>query len=287
MKNKPEYMDCFCEVVPIKNIDNHDIELVEIKVPFTDTSIIEAWAVNFRNKFINDDDLSDMTESTGVDNPFEYLIHYVYPDKDDQQGKIVRIGDFGEILVADYLMFARDYWIPSLLTRYSSKQNKDRSTMGADIFAIKFANDTISDNPEDELCICEVKAGFSEKARYRLKDAVNDINKDNIAVLDKRASMSLAATMMDLKKRNDIEADSVNRIRRFQNPIEKPFKASYLAAAVIDESQLREKNLINVKTDSSPHREQLELITFHGENLKRLMNALYGELGVKNIGDKY
>lgn len=286
MKNKPEYMDCFCEVVPIKNIDNHDIELVEIKVPFTDTSIMEAWAVNFRNKFINDDDLSDMTKSTGVDNPFEYLIHYVYPDKDDQQGKIVRIGDFGEILVADYLMFARNYWIPSLLTRYSSKQNKDRSTMGADIFAIKFANDTISDNPEDELCVCEVKAGFSAKARYRLKDAVNDINKDNVAALDKRASVSLAATMMALKKRNDIGKDSVEKIQRFQNPIENPFKESYLAAAVIDEVQLREKNLMNVTTNDSPHREQLELITFHGEDLSRLMDMLYGELGVKSIGNK-
>ncbi|MFT8748409.1 Hachiman antiphage defense system protein HamA [Liquorilactobacillus nagelii] len=286
MKKKPTYMDCFCEVVPIKNINNHEIELVEIKVPFTNTSIIENWAISFRSKYINNDDLRDMTEATGIGSLFEYLIHYVYPDKDDQQGKIVRIGDFGEILVADYLMFVRDYWIPSLLTRYSSKQNKDRSTMGADIFAIKFVDNMTSDNPEDELCICEVKTGFSKKARYRLKDAVDDINKDNVAELDKRASISLAATMIALKKRNDIEANFIDKIRRFQNPVEKPFKTSYLAAAVIDETQLREKNLMDVKTDSSPHREQLGLITFHGENLKQLMNILYGELGVKNIGDK-
>ena len=92
--------------------------------------------------------------------------------------------------------------------------------------------------------------------------------------------------MIALKKRNDIEANFIDKIRRFQNPVEKPFKTSYLAAAVIDETQLREKNLMDVKTDSSPHREQLGLITFHGENLKQLMNILYGELGVKNIGDK-
>ncbi|KID44783.1 hypothetical protein [Levilactobacillus brevis] len=281
MKNIPVYMDCFYETTHMRSIDNHDIELVKIKVPFDNDDVVKEWASSFRKKFISNVDLNDMIVATQAASPYKFLTDYIYPDK--VSGNIVRIGDFGEILVADYLMFIRNYWIPSLLTRYSQKQNKDKSTMGTDIFAIKLADKSISNNPKDELCICEVKTGFSDKAKKRLTDAVLDVNKDNVEIADRRASVSLAATMLTLKRRSDISPSYIDQIRRFQNPLDNPFKESYLAAAVIDETQIRRKSLEAVPTVDSPHKENLKLITFHGEDLKKLMDALYGEFGVSDL----
>jgi hypothetical protein len=50
----------------------------------------------------------------------EYLRTTVFPDGANAPGPSVRSGDFGEILIADYVEFVLGYWCPHELDRMST-----------------------------------------------------------------------------------------------------------------------------------------------------------------------
>lgn len=279
----PDYMKSFCRVAPLTTIDNNEVDIVEVNCP-TDQNIMVAWAKDFRRKYISDTDLIDMTNLTGTENTYKYLIDRMYPDSGTKQGKIVRIGDFGEILAADFLSYLCGYTVPSLNVRYNSKQNRNTSTMGSDLFALKFSDSTT--RSEDVLCVCEIKCGFSTKSVNRLSDAIDDVNKDDINQVDKRASISLAATKVLMSKMKGITDAQVDEISRFLNPLEDPYQQKYLAAAVIDDKYFRENKITELDVSTSPHQDRLNLITFHGKELEKLMNQLFSELGALDAESK-
>ena len=67
-------------------------------------------------------------------------------------------GDFGEILVSDYLQYIEGYVVPR--TRYNSKANKNTSTQGSDVLGYK--KDSLN-TVNDEVVVIEVKSSASEK----------------------------------------------------------------------------------------------------------------------------
>ncbi len=272
----PDYMDSFCEVAPLTTTDSRQVDIIEVDCP-TDLNIMRAWAKSFRRKYISDEQLREMAALTRTASTYQYLVDRMYPDSESKQGKIVRIGDFGEILAADYLSYIRGYSVPSLQVRYSTKQNKNSSTMGSNLFALKFADS--ADRSADILCICEIKTGFSTHSRNRLADAIKDVNKDDLNQADKRASVSLAATFLQMSKMKDVTEAQLNEIRRFLNPLEDEYQQEYLAAAVIDDKYFREKTIVELDVSQSPHQDRLRLVTFHGKDLNNLMNLLFSELG--------
>ncbi|MFC6169264.1 hypothetical protein ACFQ4L_01570 [Lapidilactobacillus mulanensis] len=278
MADDPLYVQCYCAIDHVKSNESLNIDLVNINVPFDDEKLLKEWAVNFRRKFISDDDLIEELEDTGINEPLDYLLSRIYPTLGDNFANSVRIGDFGEVLVAEYLMFLEQYWVPTLFTRYYGKPNKDKSTMGSDIFAIKFADDS-GENPNDELCICEVKTGFSGTAKSRLQNAIDGSNKDDLSQIDLRVSASLGASKLGLKHNQNGSPFNYKKIARFENPIERPYNNQYLAAAVVDDTILKFNKLKEVTVGFSKHKKNLRMITFHGIDLRKLLNALYGELG--------
>ena len=103
-------------------------------------------------------------------------------------------GDFGEILVSDYLQYIEEYTVPR--TRYDNKVNKDTSTQGSDVLGYK--KDSLN-AANDEVVVIEVKSSASNssssKAKSKLQEAVDHSDKDF-----ERLSSSIVAKLFKVKE---------------------------------------------------------------------------------------
>jgi len=136
--------------------DDKEVEVWEFRHE-EDEEVLSAWAAHFRNQYCLDSDIDRLREGTGYTRA-EYLNAIKFPDRKVAPGPSVRAGDFGEILVADYLAYTLGYWVPRW--RYGDKTVRNESTKGTDILGFKFLKDG-KVSPKDTLAIFEAKAQFS------------------------------------------------------------------------------------------------------------------------------
>ena len=233
--------------------------------PQEDEAILSAWARYFRQHYISDDDLPAMVDGTGMDNA-EYLRTIKFPDKSQTPGPSLRSGDFGEILVADYMEFILGYWSPRAL-RYQDRWNRNDSTKGCDVIGFKFASDQ-PHHRNDELFIFESKSGMSKKPANRLQDAIDDSVKDKV-----REAMTLNALKQRMLAHG--EMDQAERVKRFQNQAARPFRRINGAAAILDDAVFVETDLAASDASAHPNADQLRLIVIKGPSLMTLVHALY------------
>ena len=233
--------------------------------PQDDEIVLSAWARYFRQHYISDKELPAMVDGTELDHA-GYLRKIVFPDAKETPGPSLRSGDFGEILVADYIEFILNYWCPREL-RYQDRWNRNDSTKGCDVIGFKFASDLPS-HRDDELFIFESKSGMSKTATNRLQDAVNHSVKDKL-----REGMTLNA----LKRRMLIKGDAeqAHRVKRFQNQAARPFRRINGAAAILDDAVFAETDLTATDASAHPNADQLRLIVVKGPSLMKLVHALY------------
>jgi len=242
-----------------------EVEVWEFNHDGTDTATMSAWAKHFRNHYCLDAEIDKLRKDTGLSRT-EYLIKYKFPDIEEKPGPSIRAGDFGEILIADFLEFMGGFWVPR--TRYLDRVIRNESTKGSDVIGFKYVKEgSVSAN--DLLAIFETKTQFSgKKPSNRLQTAVNDSAKDQ-----RRKGESLNAVKQVLfnKKR----AAEANKVGRFQREIDLPFKESYGAVALVEKS-LYDAALVSA-TDCSKHKKagQLRLIVVHGDQMMALVHALY------------
>ncbi|MCF7955781.1 MAG: hypothetical protein K9M75_08270 [Phycisphaerae bacterium] len=76
-----------------------------------DDDILRDWAKHFRNHYCSDDEIDDLRDGTGLSRS-DYLTNMVFPDSSKGFGPRIRSGDFAEILVADFLEYIMQYWVP-------------------------------------------------------------------------------------------------------------------------------------------------------------------------------
>lgn len=281
----PDYMSSYVKLLPIKTNEGNPIELIEVHAPFDNNELITEWARSFRLKYISDEDLLESMEDTGLQSGIEFLRSVVYP-----QNSKFRNGDFGEILVAEYLMYVEKFWVPTLTLRYSDKATSEESVKGSDIIAIHFELNSNQESPDDVLCICEVKTGSVSSVRGRLQDAVNDSNKDDLQLhAAKRGSIGLNAVKLKLKRKEragNSDSYSYRAIARFQNPFEHPYQTQYEAAAVVDQKRFNRETIKKIEAKESQHVDSLRMIVVGVTDIKKLIDVLYSELGVANIGNE-
>lgn len=228
----------------------------------TDSETMIAWAKHFRNHYCSDDEIdilkpSEMTKT-------DYLLQQKFPTK-VAPGPSTKAGDFTEILVADYLQFLNDYYVPR--TRYDRKTIGNESTKGSDVLAFKGE----LDNPKssDELLIYEVKATLSEgRPQNRLQEAIEHSAKDEF-----RISESLNAAKQRLFDKRDLER--VRYISRFQESLKNPYKTNYGAAAIITSTRYCAETIAESNSKTHPHQGNLELIVIHGQQFMNIANSLY------------
>jgi len=240
-----------------------------------DEEVLSSWAKHFRNHYCQDSDIEFLR---GRKSRTDYLNDSTFPCKTTKLGPGIRAGDFGEILVADYLQWIVGYWVPRI--RWGSKIIRDESPKGCDVIGLRFYNSKKT-SKQDILAIFEAKTRFSRgPSKYRLQDAVNDSAKDHI-----RIDESLNYIKRKLYAQGD--NDGALKIDRFQSPVDIPYKEIYGAAALFDSSLFDYSTILKTDTtkiprskksdDAYPHpnRDNLVLIVILGNNMMNLVHELY------------
>lgn len=248
----------------INTADGKPVRVMELKHA-NDHTVLSAWAKHFRNQYCRDDQIDDLCRGTKL-NRAEYLRKIKFPDESAAPGPSIRAGDFGEVLVADYLEFVLEFWLPR--TRYDNKVARNESTKGTDTIGFKVVA-TGHDDPKDALALFEAKAQFTgNKPSGRLQAAVDGSAKDEI-----RKAESLNAIKQRLLDRGD--AEEVQTVERFQNPEDRPYSEEYGAVALLSSSVFSEKDVAATTAAAHPYAGNLTLIVIHGPELMSLVHELY------------
>ncbi|WP_211107098.1 Hachiman antiphage defense system protein HamA [Azospirillum thermophilum] len=230
-----------------------------------DDAVMSAWAKHFRHHYCDDEELRIMVKGSKKTRS-EYLHAIIFPDESSAPGPSIRSGDFAEILLADYLEYALGYWVPR--NKYAEKGARNESVKGSDIIGFR-VTDWYSDSNDDELYICEAKAQLSgNKPHPRLQNAIDDSAKDMV-----RQAESLHAIKRHLYRRYGEEEAS--KIERFQDVEDRPYRRSYGAAAVFNNSIFDKDSIQQSDSSKHPEKDSLYLITIKGESLMELVRNLY------------
>lgn len=262
---KPTYLDYLqLSKSTVTTVDGLTVPVWELSIP-SDGACLTSWAHHFRQHYCLDAEIDAFREGTGLTRG-QYLLNYVFPDSKEKPGPSIRSGDFGELLISDYLEFIMGYWVPR--GKYGHKESRNESAKGADILGFRVININVS-SPKDELLTYEVKAQLTD-AKYteRLQVAVNDSSKDYV-----RAGTSLnAAKQRLIRSGNMVDAA---RIARFQNINDNPFVFKSGAAAVLCGVAFDEIELSKTKTSAHSNKENIEMVVVRGKDLMTLAHALY------------
>jgi hypothetical protein len=233
--------------------------------PEDDAAVLQPWAKRFRQHYISDLDLPGMVDGTGLSKA-QYLRNTLFPDASTVPGPSLRSGDFGEILIADYIEYILGYWSPRAL-RYQDRWNRNDSTKGCDIIGFKFATEAPQD-PNDELFIFESKSGLTGTKSNRLQDAITDSVKDHL-----REAMTLNALKQRMLVRG--QQGEADKVKRFQNESARPFKRYNGAAAILDDKVFAGTDLTTADATNHPNVDRLRLIVIRGPALMDLAHSLY------------
>jgi hypothetical protein len=236
-----------------------------------DAKILSAWAKHFRNHYCLD---------TGIDklrvprSRKDYLNDIKFPSNSTNLGPATRAGDFGEILVADYVQWILKFWVPRV--RWGAKVSRDESPKGSDVIGFKFFKQgTIS--TKDILAVFESKTKFSPSRVNRLQDAVNDSAKDHL-----RIDESLNYIKQRLLEQG--KDDEATLVERFQDPIDSPYQELYGAAALISEDCFDASEIGSVDSNKvpkngkhipHPQQDKLVLLIVKGVDMMNLVHELY------------
>lgn len=226
-----------------------------------DDDIMRKWAKHFRNHYCADNQI-DLLKAPGQSRA-DYLLGMKFPSQKVAPGPSIRSGDFAEILVADYLAYLHDYWVPR--TRYDRKGVPNESTKGSDVLAFKQDQNNASN---DELLVYEVKAKLSSGSKPMLQEAITHSAKDEFRIAE-----SLNGIKQRMVDRQDYE--SAHKVSRFQNSVDSPYKLRFGAASVCSDSSHDPNVLSQASTTEHPYADSLELIAIHGQELMSLAHTLY------------
>jgi hypothetical protein len=258
----------------LKTADGKDVEAWEL-CHKNDNCVLSSWAKHFRNHYCLDTNIDFMR---GKSTRKEYLNNIKFPDPTSKLGPGIRAGDFGEILVADYLQWILGYWVPRV--RWGLKMVRDESPKGSDVIGFRFyKKDEYS--KKDVLAVFESKAQFSKgSGKSRLQDAINDSAKDHI-----RIDESLNYIKQQLYEQKQL--DLAKLVERFQSPVDLPYQESYGAAAIITEEHFTPNDITIADTRKipksgkskefrpHPNRDQLVLLIIKGTDMMTLVHELY------------
>lgn len=248
----------------IVTVDGKKVKVLELKHN-DDPEVLSDWAKHFRNHYCKDSEIDYFRRGPNLSRS-EYLKTIKFPSQSAAPGPSIRSGDFGEILVADYLEFSLEYWVPR--TRYGNKTISNESTKGSDILGFKFVKEG-KESSDDVLAIFESKSQFSgTSCKTRLQDAVDDSSKDYL-----RKAESLNAIRQRLHDEGRLDESS--KIERYQNHIDHPYKEVSGAAALFSTDVFNGEVIKNTTVENHPNKNHLVLVVIKGTNMMDLVNELY------------
>lgn len=224
--------------------------------------ILKEWADHFRNQYCDDRKLLQYIKGTGMEKE-EWLLKNKFPSENVKPGPSTRAGDFGEILVADYIEFIESYYVPR--TKFSNKINPNTSPQGSDVIGMKMGKNPSSN---DELYIIEVKTRATEccEENNRLQNAIDDSSKDY-----ERLGFSLSALKVRLIELGR-EEESL-KVERFQNCSDNPFKIIFGASAIYTTEMIDIDKIKKIKIPEG--KDTMNLFIIHADKLMKFIHDLY------------
>ena len=258
----------------LKTADGKEVEVWEFQHR-DDDDVLSAWAKHFRNHYCLDTEIDFLK---GRRTRQDYLKSIKFPCRTSKLGPGIRAGDFGEILVADYLQWLLGFWVPRV--RWSSKVVRDESPKGSDVIGFRYHKKDDGTSPKDVLVVFEAKTQFSGSRKNRLQDAINDSAKDHL-----RIDESLNFIKQKLFERKEIEQAQL--IERFQSPVDVPYRETYGAVAIISDGHFDAKVIAKAdcgkipKSAKSkefvphPNRDSLVIVVIKGPDMMNLVHELY------------
>lgn len=143
----------------LTTVNGLTVPVWELSIP-SDGACLASWGHHFRQHYCLDAEIDDFRAGTGLTRS-EYLLNYVFPDGKEKPGPFIRSGDFGELLISDYLEFIMGYWVPRGVNRMLGHWWGPRNRL-ARASAFKRA-------PFGQPHCCELTGGASSPADYRLQ----------------------------------------------------------------------------------------------------------------------
>ena len=248
----------------LKTADGKEVEVWEFRHE-NDETVLSEWAKHFRNHYCLDTEI-DYLRRGCKNSRKDYLNKIKFPNPKRAPGPSIRAGDFGEVLVADFLEYLQDYWVPR--TRYGGKTIRDESTKGSDIIGFYIIKAGKSSS-KDRMALFEAKTQFSgREAKKRLQDAINSSAKD-IA----RKAESLNAIKQQLYNRQELS--NAKKAERFQNEVDHPYKEVYGAVALFENCLFNDSLTSSTDASSHPHSDALSLLVIKGDDMMGLVHELY------------
>ncbi|MCL2651785.1 MAG: DUF1837 domain-containing protein [Candidatus Azobacteroides sp.] len=256
----------------LQTSDGKDVEVWELRHN-SNNIILSQWAKYFREHYCKDSDIDSLRSGTGFSRR-DYLNNLKFPSASHGTGPGARAGDFGEILVADFLEFIDNYEVLSRKTRYNNRINRDTPDAGSDVIGFRFINYP-NPNPIDELAIFETKAKFTgrindTKTKQRLQDAIDgsviDIDRFRIAASLNAMKQRFIDKNMDNEK---------SKVERFQNETDHPYKMVNGAVALVCNSNYSTIIATSANSNNHPNKVNLRLIIIKGDNMMNLVRELY------------
>ena len=149
----------FDKSIPYSNGD--EIQVYKLNNELLDDDSLNSWASGLRDNYVEEILLEFLVKGTGLTQK-EFLEKNIFPNHQDKLGASTMSGEFGEILVYDYINFVLKHYITR--TRYLEKVNSDMSVSGSDVIGYQVKN---IDKPSktDRLIVAEVKT------RSRIEEA--------------------------------------------------------------------------------------------------------------------
>ncbi|WP_370232102.1 Hachiman antiphage defense system protein HamA [Marinobacter nauticus] len=250
--------------------DGKEVEIWQFRHE-PDDSALSEWAKHFRNHYCLDREIDYWRKGYGYSRE-EYLNTIKFPDPKDAPGPSIRAGDFGEVLVADFLEYLLGYWVPR--TRYGDKTVRNESTKGSDIIGFYIVEDG-KNSSDDRLAVFEAKTQFTgKKGKKRLQDAVDGSAKD---IARKAESLNAIKQRLFYQQKRE-EAD---KIERFQNRVDHPYIEVYGAVALFENALFDSSLASKTITATHPYSDNLTLVVISGSDMMALVHELYRRAAVE------
>jgi len=258
----PSHLDWLVDTgKTLKTACGKKVNVLELKHT-NDTTILSAWAKHFRNQYCSDNKIDALK---GKFSRKEYLENIKFPSKKIAPGPSIRAGDFAEILLADYLEWGLNFWVPRL--RWDMKPTANDSAKGCDVIGFHFA-ETGKVSASDALAIIESKASLSGNNPNLLQDAVTHSAKDDV-----RKAESLNYIKQRFAEQG--KETEASLVERFQSPVDQPYKELYEAAAVFSTQSYDETAIQEADASEHPRQNNLKMLVIKGDDLMNLVHDLY------------
>lgn len=247
-----------------------EIQVYKLNNELLADSILNSWASGLRNNYVEEILLEPLIKGTGLTKQ-EFLEKNIFPNHQNKLGAITMSGEFGEILVYDYINFVLKHYITR--TRYLEKVNPDMPVSGSDVIGYKVKNIN-KPSKSDHLIVAEVKTRSSKvgnknrSCEKTVKDAIEHSIKDRV-----RIGESLNAEKRRLLNRS--RNDEAKIVERFQNKTDNPFIIDFFAVAVLDIDLYSDQVVLDVVNSQNENVKSTSILIILSKELLIFLRDLY------------